>query len=627
MSATELRERVLVSAAGDGDCATVAEALAAAAPDALIEVRAGTYPEELVVAAPVTIATEAGRGQVVLGSVSAQGGRLSLDGVTVQGPLAIADGHLVLEGCDLFGGLRLADSSAALMSCTVSGGVELERFAQVTIDACRISGPTALAARQGADLAIRHCVVEGELAGITIEVKGEGTLVEDTRVSASGAAAVAILAGSPTLRRCTLTGGETGLHCSGGAGTIEDTELAGNGTGAAIVGGADPTLTRCTFHDQTACGILVGEGGKGTLEQCRVEAVAQAGIALYASSAPSIRGCTVTRSGVGVWVQAGAGGSVAGCDLRGNAGGAWRNEGQNEVQRSANQEDGPTTAAPTPQQGGDLDGLLAELDALTGLAVVKEQVRTLIAFLRVQSARKERGLAQVEVTQHLVFSGNPGTGKTTVARLLGRMYKAMGLLEQGHLVESDRSSLVAEFEGQTAVKTSKLVDSALGGILFVDEAYTLSRADGQGGDFGQEAIDTLLKRMEDDRGRLVVIVAGYPDLMKGFLDSNPGLSSRFPRTLDFVDYTNEELVAIVGTQCAASDYELADGCSDTLLGIFQATPRDKEFGNARLARNLFEGALNAQATRLSADATLDDAQLQTLLPADFSAAAGTLRRG
>ncbi len=277
-----------------------------------------------------------------------------------------------------------------------------------------------------------------------------------------------------------------------------------------------------------------------------------------------------------------------------------------------------------------LDELLAELDALTGLETVKEQVHALVAFLQVQAHRKKQGLPEVATSQHLVFMGNPGTGKTTVARLVAQMYRAMGLLKRGHLIEVDRTGLVSQYVGMTAIKTNRIVRRALDGVLFIDEAYSLYREDTRW-DYGAEAVDTLVKRMEDYRERLVVIVAGYPRLMNGFLDSNPGLRSRFAREIFFPDYTTEELVAIVGKFCAEHDYRLGEGSERTLQAILDASVRGEGFGNARFARNLFEAALNAQAVRLAGTAParhalatvrLDD--LVTLTPEDFVDAARAL---
>lgn len=274
----------------------------------------------------------------------------------------------------------------------------------------------------------------------------------------------------------------------------------------------------------------------------------------------------------------------------------------------------PEEELPPPRP---LEELLAELDALVGLDRVKADVRQLINFLKVQKLREEQGLKSLPASRHLVFYGNPGTGKTTVARLVSQIYRTLGVLRRGHLVETDRAGLVAGYVGQTAMKVRDVTTKALGGVLFIDEAYTLSS--GGANDFGQEAVETLLKMMEDHRDDLVVIVAGYTGRMQEFLDSNPGLRSRFNKHLHFDDYGVEQLVHIFKTFCQKADFRTAEGAEAALASIFGVlcASRDETFGNARAARNLFEATLSKQANRLVALPKVDREILSTIEPADI----------
>ncbi|MBQ9335515.1 MAG: DUF4236 domain-containing protein [Alphaproteobacteria bacterium] len=256
-----------------------------------------------------------------------------------------------------------------------------------------------------------------------------------------------------------------------------------------------------------------------------------------------------------------------------------------------------------------------ELDNLIGLESVKQEVRTMSNFIKIQQSRKEQGLKASPISYHCVFTGNPGTGKTTVARIIAGIYAELGVLKKGHLVETDRSGLVAEYVGQTAVKTNKVIDSALDGVLFIDEAYSLV---GEGQDFGKEAIATLLKRMEDDRERLVVILAGYGDEMKGFIDSNPGLQSRFNRYIDFHDYSSDELYQIFCFYAQKFDYVINDDASQILKDKFEnaVNHKDANFGNARWVRNVFEKILEKQANRLAAMPKLSSSDLKEIKAED-----------
>lgn len=263
---------------------------------------------------------------------------------------------------------------------------------------------------------------------------------------------------------------------------------------------------------------------------------------------------------------------------------------------------------------------LQMLDDLIGMDSVKEEVKKLRNFLNVQKMRKEKGMAISESSYHLVFTGNPGTGKTTVARIIAQIYKELGIFDKGHLVETDRSGLVANYLGQTASKTNGVVDSALGGILFIDEAYSLNKKSISTEDYGHEAIDTLLKRMEDDRDSFAVIIAGYPDEMEGLLDSNPGLRSRFNRYIHFPDYTSDELVQIFKFYLKKYSYKADDNVFAKLGLHFEKllACKDRNFGNARLVRNIFEKTIENQSTRIAELSNVDANALETIVADDLA---------
>lgn len=264
-----------------------------------------------------------------------------------------------------------------------------------------------------------------------------------------------------------------------------------------------------------------------------------------------------------------------------------------------------------------IDEKLAALDSMVGLEAVKAEVHSLVNLMKVRKLREANGMKNSSVSMHMVFSGNPGTGKTTVARMLAEIYGALGVLKKGHLVEVDRSGLVKGFIGQTATRVQEVVDDALGGILFIDEAYTLCVGKGEG-DFGQEAIDTLLKAMEDNRDNLAVIVAGYPDLMEEFLNSNPGLKSRFNKFIYFEDYSGQELLEILKQNCAKQDYKLSKQAETYCKKWMKQRAENKpdNFANARDVRNFLEKAIANQASRIVTIENPDKEVLQTIEKVD-----------
>ncbi len=275
----------------------------------------------------------------------------------------------------------------------------------------------------------------------------------------------------------------------------------------------------------------------------------------------------------------------------------------------------------TPEVVESMEDLKKELMSYIGLDIVKSEVESLVNFVTIQKLRLDNDLPVDELSLHLVFSGNPGTGKTMIARLMSRIYKVLGILSKGHLVETDRSGLVAGFVGQTAIKTAEVIKKALGGVLFIDEAYALTG--NTENDYGQEAVNTLLKAMEDNRDDLVVIVAGYPALMQRFVKSNPGLESRFNRFLFFPDYSAKEMLDIFDMRCRKSGYTLNDETHRLLENYLQKfSENNLNFGNARGVRNLFERAVSAQANRLAKLQNVSRDELMLLTSEDIRIAAG-----
>ena len=271
---------------------------------------------------------------------------------------------------------------------------------------------------------------------------------------------------------------------------------------------------------------------------------------------------------------------------------------------------------PEKPEDSNLHIYLEELNSLVGLENIKAEISSLISLIKIRKLREEKGFKSPDISLHMVFTGNPGTGKTTVARLLARIYKAIGILSSGQLIEVDRGGLVAEYVGHTAKKTSDAIDAARGGILFIDEAYALIK---EGRDFGSEAVETLLKAMEDRRNQFIVIAAGYPDLMRNFISSNPGLKSRFTRYMHFDDYDAESLTEIISGMCAKFSYEISDSTRQYIRAKFEDICRlkDENFANGRLARNIFENAVISQADRLVKSEKIEDQSLNILEKTDF----------
>ncbi|MFC3996041.1 AAA family ATPase [Nocardiopsis sediminis] len=583
--------------------------------------------------------------------------------VHVTGSTAVLSGCRVTGGGDGENSVHVVqDSDVTLADCDVTDSPRVAVMchgADLVCTDVRITRPAASAIG----------VIGGtaRLTGVHISDAGlNGVLIQDARVTASD---VRVQGGrSPD---------HAGVHLDRARLELRDAEIADSAATAVLIrdsstltmeqvvvkdtvygiqAQADSTL-KVTGGDIRACsytGILVGGASQAEVVRSAVTACAEEavradhgtlrlrdstvtgrmsiGIAATGESTVTVEGCTVSGSSrSAAYLDDGTRFQLIGCTLEVDEGLAIEGEDhpglrleRTEVTGAAGRVRARADAAgPAAQAGADggpqpLPDLLAELDAMVGLEGVKREVRALVSFQQVSEKRREAGLPALNVGRHLVFSGPPGTGKTTVARLYGRILRSLGVLEPGRFIEASRADLVAEHLGGTTKKTAELFARARGGVLFIDEAYTLARKFGSGNDFGQEAIDTLIKLMEDHREEVVVVFAGYSSEMREFIGANPGLKSRISRIIDFENYSPDELSVIAAGMARDQGYVLDDGVPDLFTRHFRRMPRDETFGNGREARRIFEAAIQRQAVRLSQEgAVLDAASLALLTVADL----------
>ncbi|MFI9387391.1 right-handed parallel beta-helix repeat-containing protein [Kutzneria sp. NPDC052558] len=512
---------------------------------------------------------------------------------------------------------------------TGSGGqsVHVANGAKPTLRGCTFTG----AARQGvhvtggASPVIEDCAIAESPIGLLVDGSADPTVTKLTVTKAEQSAVLVSGGGKPRVDGLSVTGGVRVVDSvidlrravveltAGVAVALEGSTTAridelrvrtGSGAGLLLTGQARATVSSAAAQ---GCPIEIGSGTLLTLEASEVAEVRGAGIVVADGGALRATRCRVHHnSGPGIDVQGSATSEVDSCEIFDNDGGV----------PSAPPAPAPTPVASAPAAAAEAsaaeqpeaedqaqhrgDGPLAELHSLVGLDSVKAEVTGLINLNRMAQRREQMGLPMPSLSRHLVFAGPPGTGKTTVARLYGSVLAELGILRQGHMIEVARADLVAQYIGATAIKTTEVFEKALGGVLFIDEAYTLtSQSGGSGPDFGQEAVDTVMKLMEDHRSDIVVIVAGYTDQMEQFLASNPGMASRFTKTVEFPNYTVDELVTIVRGMAAKHYYELDDDVLNALHRFFDKTPKGKTFGNGRVARQLFESMISTQASRLA----------------------------
>ncbi|MGW6745483.1 right-handed parallel beta-helix repeat-containing protein [Streptomyces sp. NPDC055025] len=568
--------------------------------------------------------------------------RTSADGITLD-----TDAVLTLSDCDIH---DIPENAVDLRSRSVltltrstvrrfgrNGLSVWDPGTRVDANQCEIHDSTgdypAVWVSDGATVVLDSCRVHDVPDALFVLDRGSRADVVDSDISQVRNTAVSVSDGATAqLDDCRIREASTGawFRDHGSGGTLNSCTIDAVQTGVIVTKGADPTIERCTVTSPAEAGFYVSAEGRGTFHNCRVTGSGGYGFHVMDGCRTSLTRCRTERCARGGYEFAEDGPTAEDCTS--DESGVLAPSPEPPSVLTATQTTGllgavpPKTAASSATAAGrdaavaatsparSSEEVLGELDTLVGLDSVKREVRALTDMIEVGRRRKEAGLKAASVRRHLVFTGSPGTGKTTVARLYGEILHSLGVLEHGHLVEVSRVDLVGEHIGSTAIRTQEAFDRARGGVLFIDEAYALSPED-SGRDFGKEAIDTLVKLMEDHREAVVVIVAGYTAEMERFLTVNPGVASRFSRTITFSDYEPDELLRIVRQQSEEQEYQLGEGTAEALVKYFTALPKGPAFGNGRTARQTFESMVERHAGRVAQlpETSTDDL---TLLYAD-----------
>ncbi|MBW5486893.1 right-handed parallel beta-helix repeat-containing protein [Streptomyces bambusae] len=577
--------------------------------------------------------------------------RTTADGVTLD-----TDAVLTLDGCDVHdvpeNAVDLRSRSVLSLSRTTvrrfgrNGLSVWDPGTRVDATSCEIHDSTgdypAVWISDGATASLDTCRVHDVPDAVFVLDRGSRADVVDSDLSQVRNTAVSVSDGATAqLDDCRIRDAATGawFRDHGSGGTLSNCTVEDVQTGVIVTKGADPTVDRCTVTSPTEAGFYVSAGGRGSFQACRVTGSSGFGFHVIDGSRTTLTRCHTERCARGGYEFAEEGPLASGCtsDESAQRSGVLGAPGTVQAAGARAVATAPAPAAAVKPPEPDTAGVpeqrpaqrdpaaargsaevLGQLDALVGLESVKREVRALTDMIEVGRRRQEAGLKAASVRRHLVFTGSPGTGKTTVARLYGEILASLGALERGHLVEVSRVDLVGEHIGSTAIRTQEAFERARGGVLFIDEAYALAPED-SGRDFGREAIDTLVKLMEDHRDAVVVIVAGYTAEMERFLTVNPGVASRFSRTITFGDYGPQELLRIVEQQAEEHEYRLGPGTPEALLAYFTDLPKGPAFGNGRTARQTFESMVERHAGRVAQLADPGTDELTLLFPQDLPA--------